>query len=60
MVHAQDGVEGTTRRITAARRHAPDFGIASECGISRGRDPALALEFIKTYTGAAAALEAME
>jgi len=34
----------------------PVFGIGSECGISRGRDPNLALDFIKTYAGAAAAL----
>jgi hypothetical protein len=59
LVHAQDGVDGTTRRITTARRHAPAFGIASECGISRGRGPELAMEFIKTYAGAAAALDAM-
>jgi hypothetical protein len=54
LVHAQDGVEGTSRRIATARRHAPAFGIASECGISRGRGPELALDFIKTYAGAAA------
>jgi hypothetical protein len=59
LVHAEDGVEGTTRRITAARRHAPKFGIASECGISRGRDPRLAMDFITTYAGAAAALHGM-
>jgi hypothetical protein len=53
LVHAQDGVEGTSRRIAAARRHAPTFGIASECGISRGRGPELALDFIRTYAGAA-------
>jgi hypothetical protein len=60
LVHAQDGVEGTTRRIATARRHVSTFGIASECGISRGRSPQLAMEFIKTYAGAAAALQAME
>ena len=54
LVHAEDGVEGTRRRIDAARKHVQRFGIASECGISRGRDPNLALEFIKTYAGAAA------
>ncbi len=53
LVHAQDGLEGTTRRITAARRHAAKFGIASECGISRGRGPQLALDFIATYADAA-------
>jgi len=55
LVHAQDGVEGTTRRMAAARKFVKDFGIASECGISRGRDPNLAMEFIKTYAGAARA-----
>ena len=53
LVHAQDGVEGTKRRMQVARKYVQDFGIASECGISRGRDPNLALEFIKTYAGAA-------
>ena len=54
LVHAQDGVEGTRRRIETAKKYAPAFGIASECGISRGRDPRLALDFIKTYAAAAA------
>ena len=56
VVHAQDGVEGTRRRIETATKYAPTFGIASECGISRGRDRNLAMEFIKTYAGAAAAV----
>ena len=55
LVHAQDGVEGARRRIEAAKKWAPRFGIASECGISRGRDPNLAEKFIATY-GAAAAI----
>jgi hypothetical protein len=54
LVHAQDGVEGTRRRIEAAKQYAPPFGIASECGISRGRDPNLAMQFIETYGAAAA------
>jgi hypothetical protein len=56
LVHAQDGVEGTSRRIEAAKQYAPTFGIASECGISRGRDPNLAMKFIETYGAAAAAV----
>ena len=56
MVHAKDGVEGTIARIAAAKRHVSNFGIASECGISRGRDPNLAMTFIETYAGAAATL----
>jgi hypothetical protein len=53
LVHAQDGVEGTRRRMDVARKHVADFGIASECGISRGRDADLARRFIATYAGAA-------
>jgi hypothetical protein len=55
LVHAQDGVDGTLRRMEAARKHVQNFGIASECGISRGRDRDVAMKFIKTYAGAAAA-----
>jgi hypothetical protein len=55
LVHAQDGVEGTRRRMAVARKYVPEFGIASECGISRGRDRNIALKFIETYAGAAAA-----
>ena len=38
LVHYTDGVNGTRRRIAAAERHAPDFGVATECGF--GRRPA--------------------
>jgi hypothetical protein len=41
--------------MAAAGRHVAAFGVASECGISRGRDPDLALAFIKAYAAAAAA-----
>ena len=37
VVHAKDGTEGTKARIAAARRHAPEFGIATECGMARAR-----------------------
>jgi len=56
LVHVKDGLSGTLAPIESAKRHAPDFGISSECGISRGRDPNLALDFIKTYAAAAARL----
>lgn len=56
LVHARDGVPGTVRRIAAAKKRVGVFGIASECGISRGRTPQLAIEFIKTYAAAAATL----
>jgi SAM-dependent methyltransferase len=38
LVHRTDGEEGARRRIQAARRVVPDFGVATECGWGR-RDP---------------------
>ena len=55
LVHVSDGVAGTRRRMAVAARYAPDFGIASECGISRARHPSLAREFMQVYAGAAGA-----
>ena len=57
LVHAQDGVAGTRRRMEVAKKYVADFGIASECGISRGRDANIAMRFIETYAGAAASAE---
>jgi hypothetical protein len=37
VVHAKDGTAGTKARIAAARHHAPEFGIATECGMARAR-----------------------
>ncbi|HVV94908.1 MAG TPA: hypothetical protein VHD15_15965 [Hyphomicrobiales bacterium] len=36
-VHAADGAEGTKKRIAAAQRHYPAFGIATECGMGRNK-----------------------
>ncbi|WP_336643504.1 hypothetical protein [Microbacterium sp. MMO-113] len=38
LVHREDGAEGARRRIAAAVPFAPEFGVATECGI--GRAPA--------------------
>ncbi|QMU96303.1 hypothetical protein FVO59_03080 [Microbacterium esteraromaticum] len=38
LVHREDGVEGAERRIAAASKVVPAFGVATECGI--GRAPA--------------------
>lgn len=54
LVHVADGVEGTRRRMAAARRIVPEFGIASECGISRGRSRDVAIEFMRVSAMAAA------
>jgi len=35
LVHREDGVEGARRRIDVALRHAPRFGVATECGFGR-------------------------
>ena len=40
VVHASDGVDGARARIDAASRHAPAFGIATECGMARARSDA--------------------
>ena len=33
LVHLKDGMEGAKRRIAAAKKYAPDFGIGWECGL---------------------------
>ena len=35
LVHDQDGLAGTERRMAAARKHVTDFFIATECGFGR-------------------------
>jgi hypothetical protein len=41
-------------RVDEVSKYASNFGIASECGISRGRDARLAERFLEVYAGAAA------
>ncbi len=36
LIHHQDGAEGARRRIAAASRILPHFGVATECGFGRG------------------------
>jgi len=42
LVHPSDGIDGATRRILAAKQFAPDFGVATECGLRFFDDFALA------------------
>ena len=49
VVHAQDGVAGTKARIATARRYAPAFGIATECGMARARSEATVLALLKIH-----------
>jgi hypothetical protein len=54
LVHREDGAEGAARRIAAATRFAPAFGVATECGI--GRAPAGSTEgILQTHAEVAAA-----
>ncbi|MFT4051694.1 MAG: hypothetical protein QM677_05520 [Microbacterium sp.] len=53
LVHREDGAEGAHRRIQTALRHAPAFGVATECGI--GRAPAGTTEgILRTHAEVAA------
>ncbi|GAB3614066.1 hypothetical protein [Humibacter ginsengisoli] len=38
LVHREDGADGASQRIRTALRHAPVFGVATECGIGRAPD----------------------
>ena len=53
LVHYTDGVEGTRRRLAAARKFAPDFSIATECGFGR-RDPATIPALLDIHAAVAA------
>lgn len=57
LVHVQDGVEGTVRRIRAAQQYRNNFGISTECGFGR-RDPATIPDLIDVHARAAEALDA--
>lgn len=42
LIHPEDGADGALARIATARRHAPGFGAATECGWGRGGAAAVA------------------
>jgi hypothetical protein len=52
LVHLSDGVEGTNRRIAAARRTVPSFGVATECGMGR-RPPETIADLLKIHAAVA-------
>ena len=54
LVHLSDGVEGARRRIAAASKVLPEFGIATECGMARARTREQVLELLRIHAGAAA------
>jgi hypothetical protein len=49
VVHAGDGVGGAKARIAAARRYAPQFGIATECGMARARSEETVRALLKIH-----------
>jgi hypothetical protein len=49
LVHAGDGVEGTRRRIAAAQKFLPSFGVATECGMARARKPELVTQLLEIH-----------
>ena len=55
LVHHTDGIEGTRRRLEAAKRHVPDFAIGTECGFGR-RDPATIAELLRIHAAVADAV----
>jgi hypothetical protein len=52
LVHYTDGVEGTKNRLAAARKHAPTFSVATECGFGR-RDPRTISELLRIHAAVA-------
>jgi hypothetical protein len=48
LVHFTDGVVGTRKRLSTAKRHAKAFSIATECGFGR-RDPKTIPELLRIH-----------
>lgn len=57
LVHAADGVDGAARRASAARRVAPEFGVATECGLGRCKTPADVRHLLRLHAAIAKRLE---
>jgi hypothetical protein len=52
LVHYTDGIDGTKRRMDAARKYVENFSVATECGFGR-RDPATVTELLRIHAAAA-------
>ena len=55
LLHPSDRDEGALRRIAAARRHVPRFGVATECGWGRGSAEAV-MGLLELHRGVSAPL----
>jgi hypothetical protein len=53
LVHFNDGVDGTARRMATARKYVRDFAVGTECGFGR-RDPATIPELLRIHAAASA------
>ena len=53
LVHLEDKIAGTTRRMKAASSFIKDFGIATECGMGRIRRPDLVRRLMEIHAAAA-------
>lgn len=51
LVHHEDGGAGAKRRMAAARRHLPHFGVAAECGMGR-MHPDLVVPLLQAHADA--------
>jgi hypothetical protein len=55
LLHPVDRDEGALRRIAAARRHVPHFGVGTECGWGRGTAEAV-MGLLELHRGVSAPL----
>jgi hypothetical protein len=53
LVDDEDGVEGTRKRMAAARKYIGAFGVATECGIAHARTPERVRQILEVHPGAA-------
>jgi len=58
LLHKEDGLEGARRRIAAARAYVPEFGVATECGMSRDATPEEIPGLLRLHAEVARELEA--
>lgn len=49
LLHLRDGVEGARQRVTAAREHLSDFGVATECGLGRCKTATTVTDILALY-----------
>jgi hypothetical protein len=49
LVHLKDGVEGARQRVSAAREHLSDFGVAAECGLGRAKTSATVTDILALH-----------